>query len=601
MKIIFPLSKNELLSIEDKNNINFKNNKIFWLKFENPIKTFCIFNNKDKEKVKQELNNFYKYLQDTDYFFAGFFSYELGYYLLNIKSNNKTLLLNLPLLYGGFFTSYKIYVDFPHSDLSNPECFINSIHFMESFSHYKKNINFIKELIEKGQVYQINYTFPLKLNIFGNIEKLFYYLWNKQKSTNSCLIIDEDFYILSLSPELFFYLNNDTIYLKPMKGTYKKSLSLRKNIEGILYLKNSLKEKSENAMIVDLIRNDLGRISAVGSVKINHLFKIEIYDTIIQMITEITSKLKFKPRTKMFWESLFPSGSVTGAPKISAMKYIHNLETYSRSIYTGSIGWIIKNHAKFNVAIRTIFGNNHLAYYFVGSGVTYDSNPIKEFFECVRKAQVIKETQKILKPEYIFTTMKFSGGIIYFEKSHINRLINTKIFFQYPIKNQKIIDKIQHLKELLKSYPYPIRIHFRIYKNGKIYIKLSKINIRKKIKITLSNLKINSNNIFLYYKTSNRQIYHQELEKYKDTYDEVIFQNQNGFITEGSFTNIVVKINNQYFTPPTNAGLLKGIFREKLIKKGIVQEKNITIRELFEAEEILLINSVRGILKAQIT
>ncbi|GIX41331.1 MAG: aminodeoxychorismate synthase, component I [Leptospiraceae bacterium] len=604
MKIIFPITLEELKEIKFCD-ISYNKNKFFWIVFENPVQKIILKNTSSIESILHQINTFFNILETSQYYFAGFFSYELGYYLLSINQNqNKTIFKDFPLIYGGFFSSYKIYEDYFEliSDYKLKENYINHFQILESYKNYKKNIIKIKNLIKRGNVYQINYTFPIKVHLYGNIYKLFYLLGKMQISDKSAMIIDKDFYILSLSPELFFYQNDEHIILKPMKGTYKKSSSLREIIKGIQYLKNSSKEKSENAMIVDLIRNDLGRISKIGTVKIENLYKIEIYETIIQMISEISSLLQYSPKTKLFWQSLFPSGSVTGAPKISAMRFIEQLETYKRNVYTGSIGWIINHTSKFNVAIRTLIGKKNTAYYYTGSGITYDSNPKKEFMECINKAKLLKQLQKELKPDYIFTTMKYSGGIIYFEKSHIQRLINTKNFFQFPIKEQKIINAFSRLKKHLEKISYPIRIHFRIYKNGKIYIKLNKLNYKKNIKICLSNKKINPENIFLYFKTSNREIYTKEFDFYKKLgYEEVLFQNKEGFITEGSFTNIIIKIKNEFYTPPKEAGILNGILRQKLIQKGRVKEKNITLVELKEANQIYLINSVRGIIKGYLT
>ncbi len=226
------------------------------------------------------------------------------------------------------------------------------------------------------------------------------------------LIYDDELCVISFSPELFFMIQNNQIVLKPMKGTRKKIHNESYNVVKEIMHKSE-KERAENAMIVDLIRNDLGRISKTKTIYVKDIFKVEEYETIYQMTTTIQSELVISVRNINFWKSLFPSGSVTGAPKISAMNYIEEIEKFSREVYTGAIGWIDpENQAKFNVAIRTLLGIQNEFYFFVGSGITFDSQPKSEWKECLAKISFLKEIQKQIKPRYIFTTMKFCGGII---------------------------------------------------------------------------------------------------------------------------------------------------------------------------------------------
>lgn len=605
MKFLFPISDDDLNILNaDKEKKHKKRKKIKWLIFENPIKVIKLYHNYDTEKLKNDIQDFFRSLESENLCFSGFFSYDLIFYFYSIKrKEQKNSLMSLPLIYGGFFSHFKIIdnieeVIFPDSQKElDKSCFLNEIHLLENISKYKNNIEYIRSSILEGKVYQVNYAFPIEFKIYGNLYNLFYILWKKQQSLNACMILDKDFYVISLSPELFFYQNRENIILKPMKGSFKKSKSLRNVIYAVKYLKHSKKEIAENAMITDLIRNDVGKISKIGTVKIENLFKIEIYNTIIQMITEIHSKLQYNCKKEYFWFSLFPSGSVTGAPKLSAIKFIESIETYRRHIYTGSIGWIIGDFAKFNVAIRTIIGNQSKAFYYVGSGITFDSLAKREFYECISKAKILKEVQKILKPEFIFTTMKFSGGIIYFEKSHLQRLNMTKTFFHFCISYKKILNRFTKIKNKLKKFSYPVRIHFRIYKNGKIQIFLDKLNIKKNIVFCISDITTNKEDIFLQFKTSNRNIYNYVFDKVQDRFDEVIFKNKEGYLTEGSYTNLIIKKNNKFYTPPLECGVLNGIMRQKLIQRYKVIERNLKEEDLKNAEQIYLVNSVRGILK----
>ncbi|MFN3603955.1 MAG: bifunctional chorismate-binding protein/class IV aminotransferase [Leptonema sp. (in: bacteria)] len=567
-----------------------------WMYFDEPDEKW-ILQTKDKVNLEIIQQFFLTLRKKQKYYFCGFFSYEFSNILFNLQRNkDKKKLFELPLLYGGFFKNCKTFL----IDLRTikKESYLRNFKILESLNHYKKNIESIQNLIYKGVVYQINYTFPIQLSLYGNLQNLFFHLWKNQKSIHSAFIFDKDFFVLSISPELFFEIQNSKISLRPMKGTHKKSNSLRESIRYVESLKSNPKEKAENAMIVDLIRNDLGKISRIGTIKLEEVFKIEIYKTLIQMVTVITGELKTTFRDISLWEALFPSGSITGAPKISAMKFINTLEKFTRELYTGSIGYITpENTAKFNVAIRTIFGNLSKGYYYTGSGITIDSNAKKEYEECLLKAKLLKKTQQSLKPQYIFTTMKFSGGIFYFKKSHFQRLVVTKNFFSIPIQATKIYKRMGRLEQLLRKINKPLKIHFRIYKNGKIKIDLNSYQKKKYIKFAISSKTIQSNHIFLKYKTNHREIYDNELKIAQSIgFDEVLFMNEKHNITEGSYTNIILKLDKSFYTPNYNDGLLKGIFLEKLIKKFNIQEKTITINDVLRCEKIYLVNSVRGIM-----
>ncbi|MCS7206075.1 MAG: chorismate-binding protein [Leptospiraceae bacterium] len=569
-----------------------------WIVFENPLKTFVIYDH-DSERTENEIESFFDELsKNNPYYFAGFFSFELSKYLLPLPKQSKPFLIKLPLVYGGFFENYhKVSWEDTKIDF-----FIRGFRLEEVFSEYKKNILKIRDLISQGKVYQVNYTFPVVCEVYGNLMSLFYHLWKNQRTLSSVMVMDSDFSILSVSPEIFFLQREKEILVKPMKGTQQPSKSLRKLINNIKYLRTNPKEVSENAMIVDLFRNDLGRISEIGSVKIKNLFAIEIHPTVIQMITEIQARLRHFPREKRFWETLFPSGSVTGAPKIEAIKHIQQLEKYQRGVYTGAIGWLAPKNSFgfFNVAIRTLVVKSNRGYYYVGSGITYDSHPKSEYKECLLKSKVLKQLQRSTKPKYIFTTMKFCGGIFYFEKSHLERLKATKSFFQIPVNNSKIESKFQRLKKCLKHVKRLVRVHFRIYQNGKIQIFLDYLSKKKEIIFGISNQPVDEKNLFLYYKTSERSYQVQLDEAIKTGLDEMLLLNTKNQITEGTYTNIIIKKNGKFYTPPLSDGLLNGIMRRKLIQKLKIEETSLTLDDVKKADCVYFVNSVRGILKGRI-
>ena len=257
---------------------------------------------------------------------------------------------------------------------------------------YKSNIDAIKKELLEGNTYQVNFTmekiYSLEINPFDlylMIRKIskpeFGFYFNMDKKN-----------ILSFSPEQFFYTHSNIIKSYPMKGTRKRDCNQLQDAKLKKELFNSTKDRSEHLMIVDLLRNDLGKISNYGSIKVNDLFNVKSYNTVHQMVSEISGKMVDNIKLSNIIRSLFPGGSITGAPKESTMKIIDRLENYNRGIYTGSIGYIKKNgDMNFNIAIRTMYIDNNLAYYPVGGGIVWDSNYIDEWNEAQLKSKILEQ------------------------------------------------------------------------------------------------------------------------------------------------------------------------------------------------------------------
>ena len=266
---------------------------------------------------------------------------------------------------------------------------------LESFKDYEKKIKKIKSELKKGNVYQINYTNNKSYYLENSAFELYLSLRNNVKPKYGYYIRYNDIYLLSFSPELFFMKENNIIKTSPMKGTRKRSIDSEKDKQLKFELKNSIKDRAEHLMIVDLLRNDLGKIAIPGSIKVNDLFKIESFNTVHQMISNITAKLGDEITEIDIIEALFPGGSITGAPKESAMKIIDELEDYNRDIYTGSIGYIKSNgDLNFNIAIRTMTVNKENGEYPVGGGIVWDSNADDEWDEAQLKSKIINDIIK---------------------------------------------------------------------------------------------------------------------------------------------------------------------------------------------------------------
>ncbi len=474
---------------------------------------------------------------------------------------------------------------------------------------YNSSIKKIKNFIEAGDTYQVNYTFPLKSKFTGCCESYYNELCLAQRAPFSCFIDFENFKILSLSPELFFERKNNKIFTKPMKGTARRGRWLEEDTKFAHKLHNCPKNRAENLMIVDLIRNDLGRIAELDSVKVTDFFNVEKYETVLQMTSTIEAKLKQqtsisekKRNTELFeiLKALFPCGSITGAPKIRTMEIIRKLEPYPREFYTGTIGFIKPGgDCIFNVPIRTIQldTKNSIAKFSVGGGIIYDSTAKDEYEECLTKS-IFLNTKT---PDYkLLESLLLEDGKYFLLENHLKRIASSAKYFDFDFDKKNLLKKLEIIRKQNLNGSYKIRL--LLSRTGKIEITNSILT--KEIrglskKLIFSSTPISSSNIFLYHKTTNRKIY-DDVKNNLQNVDDVILFNEKGEVTESTIANIVIEKNGQKFTPPKKSGLLAGTFREELLKKGEIKEKIILKEELINTDKIFLINSVRKWMPAEL-
>ena len=462
-----------------------------------------------------------------------------------------------------------------------------------SKNEYNSSIKKIREFIAAGDTYQVNYTFPLKSEFKGCSESYYNQLCLTQRAPYSCFIDFGKFKVLSLSPELFFERKNNKIFTKPMKGTLRRGRWLEEDQEFINILKNCPKNRAENLMIVDLIRNDLGRIAELDSVKVTDLYNVEKYETVLQMTSTIEAKLN--PQTDLFeiLKSLFPCGSITGAPKIRTMEIINKLEPYQRGFYTGTIGFIKPGgDCIFNVPIRTIQldSQKNTAIFSVGGGITYDSTAKDEFKECFTKSLFLNTQTSEFK---LLESILLEDGNYFLLKNHLKRISSSAKYFDFVLDKKVLLKKLKIICKQNKKGSFKIRILLSI--NGQIEITnstLIKEGSEEVKNITFASSHINSSDKFLYHKTTNRKVYEDAKKEFPD-FDDLILFNEKGEVTESTIANIVIEKNGKKFTPPRQSGLLAGTFREELLNKGEIKEKIILKEELLSADKIFLINSVR--------
>ncbi|MCW9066055.1 MAG: aminodeoxychorismate synthase component I [Ignavibacteriaceae bacterium] len=463
---------------------------------------------------------------------------------------------------------------------------------------FVSDIGKIKNSIKAGDTYQVNYTVKGKFNFNGSYSSFFQKLLFNQSAKYSAFINNNDEFILSLSPELFFYQKNKKIISHPMKGTIRRGYNENSDRISETKLRKSEKNVSENVMIVDLIRNDLGRICRYGSVTAPELFRIEKYESLFQMVSEVRGKLKKKMDIRRIVQNIFPCGSVTGAPKIRTMEIINEIEKEKRGIYTGSIGLITSNDIKMNVVIRTILINRKSGEGIVGlgSGIVWYSDPRDEYEEVLLKSRFLTEPLNYFE---IFETMKYNNGEIIFLNDHLARMKLAANYFLFRFNEKKIRKQIESIISNIDKRQNK-KIRLALTKWGKVRIDVSIISrLPKNVSVIVSQNKINSKDKFRYFKTTSRKLYDEEYSEYNSKgFYEVLYFNERDELVEGSRTNIFIKKENSWFTPSLESGALPGIYRKYFIDMyPNVIEKNIKYEEIVNADELFLTNALRGEVK----
>ena len=461
-----------------------------------------------------------------------------------------------------------------------------------SRSEYSEAVRRIRDLIAKGDTYQVNYTFPL-LTTFNGDPSAWYDTLCAAQGAEYCAYLDLDRYkVLCISPELFFERSGDSIKTKPMKGTINRGRWAQDDEERARQLAESPKDRAENVMIVDLLRNDLGKISVPGSVRVSKLFEVERYETLWQMTSTVESIPRSGVRLVDVMAALFPCGSITGAPKIRTMEIIRDLEPFPRGIYTGTIGLVRPGgDCVFNVAIRTVVldSNTGAATFGVGGGITIDSTAEREYDECLLKSSFLAAPVPSFR---LLESILLEAGEFFLLSRHLERLRASARYFNFHFPEEQVLCELQRAVATCSSERWKIRL--LLSKAGEIEIDAIQLRSAGRIplRVALATQPVDSNDKFLFHKTTNRLIYDQALAERPDC-DDVILWNERGDITESSVANVVLPVDGELFTPPKTSGLLAGTFRDQLLAEGEIRERVIHKEELRQASSFFLINSVR--------
>lgn len=529
-------------------------------------------------------------------YIAGFLAYEAGWAFLDRAVPKQAP--EFPLLWFG------VYRDFSPVPTLSPNTTAKPLAWEPAVAHeaYSESMERIKAYIGAGDAYQINFTFPMKTSFRDSPLQWFRQLYAAQPTEHAAYLDTGRYKVLSLSPELFFELSGEELTTRPMKGTIPRGLYPEQDEQRRLQLFESEKDRAENVMIVDLLRNDMGKISRNNSVEVASLFDVEQYATVWQMTSTIKSQT-----TASFTEimkALFPSGSVTGAPKIRAMEIIDELEPHPRGVYCGAIGWWGPDRtASFNVAIRTITLDmqTQQAVYPVGGGITWYSSTEGEYAECLAKAQAVKQPP----PDFsLLETMRYDGAV-FLQDEHLDRLCASAAFFSVPFNREHLQEALFLYTQTLEAGHWKVRL--LLHRDGTHHLEadcISDIDLTdptdstdlsniKNLKVALANTPLNKTNLFLYHKTTRRSVYETAKQAHPEA-DDVLLWNESGELTESTIANIVVELDGDLVTPPVSCGLLGGVMRHHLLQSGKIREGIIQKEDLHRIRNLYLINSVRG-------
>ncbi|MDS4041603.1 MAG: aminodeoxychorismate synthase component I [Candidatus Competibacter sp.] len=522
---------------------------------------------------------------------AGFIGYEAAAaYGLTVHAP----MPDLPLLWFGLYEKVEAIEDWTAGIPNPPPTASYAAGSWQSTlgrATYETVVGRVKDYLARGHSYQINFTFPLRASFDGEPWAFFVDLAAARQGEYAAFIDTGRFAICSVSPELFFQLDGERLIAKPMKGTAARGRTLAEDNARIVDLRQSEKNRAENLMIVDMLRNDMGRVAQVGSVTVPRLFEVERYPTLLQMTSTVTARTRAS--VVEILASLFPCASVTGAPKVRAMQIIQELEPQPRGVYTGAIGFIgPERRARFNVAIRTVLVDRarRQATYGVGSGLVWDSDASDEYEECLIKARVLTERQPSFQ---LLESLLWEPGSGYFLlEEHLARLADTAAYFNIPLDRATIEAR---LTELAPTSGKESKIRLRVNLDGTFAVEAAPLTQRalpQPARVGLARAPVDSSMIWLYHKTTRREIYDAARASRPDC-DEVILWNERGELTEASMANVVLDLDGAWVTPPVTSGLLAGTFRRWLLAAGQIRARILTPADLHAAQRIALINSVR--------
>ncbi len=569
--------------------ILYDTERSLWYEYENPLESMSA---RTAAEVERLLGRVQSRCRTDGLFAVGYLLYEAApAFDCQFPAHPSTS--NLPLARFGLFKARREHQFLPQSSSSVKDWAVSSWRGQPDFPDYQSAFDEVKEELARGNTYQINLTWRQQADFSGDPFNWFTHLCAKKPGSYLAYIEEEDYALLSLSPELFFSLEGNKLTMKPMKGTAAPGATEVENRKIAQELASDPKNRAENLMITDMIRNDCGRLAVPGSVAVPRLYQTEIFPTVIQMTSTVTAEVD--QGLFQLFKALFPCASITGAPKLSAMKIIKRLESDARGIYTGTIGrYDPDGRALFNVAIRTVAVDKkrHLAVYGTGSGLIWDSRAETEYAECALKTRVVHNEADF----YVFDSMLLSDGHYYLLERHLRRLADSCAHFDHPLDTVLLRRLWQNAARENPEGKWKVRS--TVNRDGMIRVSCDPPPaLREPYTLKLAKNRVDPEDPFLRYKTSERGALEAALESAGDCAD-VILVNSRGELTETSRANLVVVLDGIRYTPPLSSGILSGVLRAELLEAGEIFERLLYPEDLERAEAVFIINSIRGYVKA---
>jgi para-aminobenzoate synthetase/4-amino-4-deoxychorismate lyase len=466
---------------------------------------------------------------------------------------------------------------------------------------YTQALTAIRDRLIAGDIYQANFTFRCHCAASPEEpERLFLSLCSRHPVPYAAFLNFGDRKILSLSPELFLERNREYIVSSPMKGTVKREPDADRDAQAACFLANDEKNRAENLMITDMVRNDLGRICRPGSVRVDPLFQVKTYRTVHQMISTVHGELADGVSLKDILGATFPAASITGAPKIRAMEVIAENEHSPRGVYCGAVGCFLSASSFcLNVPIRTLTWTPAETRLGIGGGIVLDSEPESEWREALLKSRFVHFTM----PEFqVFETIGWEAGRGYlFPEEHLARMRKSQYYFGRPWREKEIRDALAVAEKELHAQPQlpghrGVRLTLTHDGAGHGEITPPRPPWRPEgVRLKLAAIQVDSGDLFLYHKTTFREIFDREYRKaLQEGFDEVLFCNEKGFLTEGAISSLFIRRDGQWLTPRLSNGLLPGVWRQAQLRLLEASEADLRPEDLEAAQEIRIGNSVRG-------
>lgn len=566
---------------------------------------------------------------DKGYYAAGWFGYEFGAML----AGNPGGLMREDPIFTGKVADLGVYehpfcfdhqngnCSFPFAELQElGNCNVAGLLPNMNEEEYVAALESVLEYIRAGDTYQVNYTFKLLFSLIGSHEALYRTLRRNQSVAYGAYIRWGDERVMSFSPEMFFRRHQNGITVRPMKGTLQRGRNREEDAVAQSFLYHDQKNRSENVMIVDLLRNDLGRVVhelGGGEVTVRSLFDVETYESLLQMTSTVDARTEQDKLENLslytLFRALFPCGSVTGAPKIRTMEIIAELEKGARGVYTGAIGFLTpQGEGVFNVPIRTLVFDGHQGEMGIGSGITHDSDPHDEWKECLLKGRFLTDPS----PEFclIETMLWESGKGLWMGEDHLERIVVSAEYFTFSCDRKELA---RRLDEYLAGMTTTCRVRLTLAKDGEVEIMSQpcppptcrRLPAHPETphsglpRVRFAELATDRSSPWLMHKTTQRQLYDEGFARAQQAgLFDLLYVNDRGEVTEGAITNVVIYREGRYLTPPVSCGLLAGIMRGRLLADSEVKvtEQVLYPSDIENADAVFMVNSVRGVVQVNI-